>query len=401
MRTERPLARRILIVGELVRVFDTTLRDGDQMPGVELSLEDKIDIVKLLDEVGVDVIEAGFPASSRIDFETIKLAVREVGSARVAALARCSKRDIEEAAASEAQIIHVFIATSDIHLRYKLNISREQVIESVISSIDLVRELGAEALFSAEDATRSDKDFLVKVYRAAVSAGARYINIPDTVGVATPWTFMKLVRRIASALPPGVKIDVHCHNDFGMATANSLAAIEEGADGVQVTVNGFGERSGNAPLEEVVAALHFLMGRKTRVKLERLTEVSRFVAEKFGVSLQPHKPIVGINAFAHESGIHVHGVLSNPLTYEPIRPEDVGNKRRIVLGRHSGRHSVSWALEQMGIKPEPSLVAFVLERIKEVAPRMKKVPEEQISRWVEEYFARGVTLNASGRSNTG
>ena len=372
-----------------IRIFDTTLRDGDQMAGVELSLDDKIEIAKALDDLGVDIIEAGFPISSKIDFETIKVISKELSKAKVAALARASRKDVDEAAASEAHIIHVFIATSDIHLKYKLRLTREEVLHKISETVEYAKEYGALVLFSAEDATRSDREFLAKAYIEAVNAGSKYINIPDTVGVATPWVMTDIVRFVRSKLPKNIWVDVHCHNDFGLATANSLAGILGGADGVQVTVNGFGERAGNAPLEEVVAALNYLMGYYTGVNLRKLTPTSRLVAEKFGITLQPNKPIVGLNAFAHEAGIHVHGVLSNPATYEPISPEEVGNRRRIVLGRHSGKHSVSWALKKMGIEPREDIVNYILKKLKEVAPRVKKVSEDQVKQWINEYYNVG------------
>ena len=379
-----------------IRIFDTTLRDGDQMAGVELSLEDKIEIAKALDELGVDIIEAGFPISSKIDFETIKAISKELSKAKIAALARASKRDVDEAAASEAHVIHVFIATSDIHLKYKLRLSREQVLERIAETVEYAKEYGALVLFSAEDATRSDREFLAEAYLEAVNAGSKYINIPDTVGVATPWKMADLVKFIRSKLPKNIWIDVHCHNDFGLATANSLAGVLGGADGVQVTVNGFGERAGNASLEEVVAALHYLMDYHTGVDLRKLTPTSKLVAEKFGIKLQPNKPIVGLNAFAHEAGIHVHGVLSNPATYEPISPEEVGNRRRIVLGRHSGKHAVAWALKRMGIEPRDEIVNHVLEKLKEVTPRIKKVSEDQVKQWINEYYSvRGVRVQCA------
>ncbi len=370
-----------------VRVFDTTLRDGEQMAGVELSLEDKLEIARALDDLRVDLIEAGFPASSDIDFKSVLMTAREVSHAKVVGLARTNKRDIDMAAEAEAHVIHVFIATSDIHMKYKLRMTREEVLQRAVEAVEHAKSYGVEVLFSAEDATRSDREFLVEVYRAVVDAGARYINIPDTVGVMMPWEMEELVRYVRSRLPGYVAIDVHCHNDFGMATANTVAAVRGGADGVQVTINGFGERAGNAALEEVVAALHFRVGLKTGIRLEKLYEVSRLVAKKFGIKLPPNKPIVGDNAFAHEAGIHVHGVLNNPLTYEPIPPEAVGAKRRIVLGRHSGRHAVEYVLKHLGYEPTDELVTYVLRRVKEVAPYAKKVTEDLVRRIVEEWYA--------------
>ncbi|AEM39548.1 isopropylmalate/citramalate/homocitratesynthase [Pyrolobus fumarii 1A] len=385
-----PVWRSELIVAR-IRVFDTTLRDGEQMAGVELSLDDKIEIAKALDELRVDLIEAGFPASSDIDFKSVLFTAREVSHAKVVGLARANKRDIDMAAEAEAHVIHVFIATSDIHMKYKLRMTREEVLQRAVEAVEYAKSYGVEVLFSAEDATRSDREFLAQVYRAVIEAGAKYINIPDTVGVMLPWEMEDLVRYIRSKLPPNVNIDVHCHNDFGMATANTIAAVRGGANGVQVTVNGFGERAGNAALEEVVATLHFKMGLKTNIRLEKLYEVSRLVAAKFGIKLPPNKPIVGDNAFAHEAGIHVHGVLSNPLTYEPIPPEAVGAKRRIVLGRHSGKHAVEYVLKHLGYDPTPDLVDYVLRRVKEVAPYAKRVTEDLVRKIVEEFLAERTT----------
>jgi len=356
------------------------------MPGVELDFYDKIEILRALDELGVDVIEAGFPASSEIDRRAVKAAVREASRARIAALARAHPRDVDEAAAAEAHIIHVFIATSDVHMKYKLKMARDQVVRRAVEAVERARSYGATVLFSAEDATRSDPGFLVRVYRSVVEAGAGYINIPDTVGTATPWYMEWLVGLIRRSLPSWVWIDVHCHDDFGLATANTLAGVRAGADGVQVTVNGFGERAGNAALEEVVAALHYLMDCSTGIRMELLTPVSRLVVSKFGVETPPNKAIVGRNAFAHEAGIHVHGVLKNPATYEPLPPEAVGNRRRIVLGRHSGRAAVEWALRSIGVTPEPALVKYILDKLKENAPRMKKVSEDIIVSWINEYM---------------
>lgn len=386
------------IVGR-VRIYDTTLRDGDQMPGVELGPEDKVVIGQALDSLGVDYIEAGFPASSTIDYTVVKR-LAETTSTRIAALARCTRRDIEAAVDAGAHLVHVFIATSDTHLKYKLRMTRREVLEKAAWAVEYARSFGVDVLFSAEDATRTEKPYLVKVYRAVVSAGARYINIPDTAGAATPWGMAGLVKTVRSALPSWVSIDVHCHNDFGLATANTLAGIYAGADGAQVTVNGFGERAGNAPLEEVVAAIHFLMGGETGVKLEKLTPTARMVAERFGIQLPPNKPIVGDNAFAHEAGIHVHGVLNNPATYEPIPPESVGNRRRIVLGRHSGRHAVAWTLERLGIPARQDLVEHILSRIKEAAPRIKKIDESTVARWALEYLS-GAGADEAYSAHTG
>ncbi len=378
--------------GTRVRVFDTTLRDGDQMPGVELDLDEKLRIAMLLDELGVDVIEAGFPASSDIDRRAVSEAASVVSRAKVAGLARTRRSDIDAAVEAGAHIVHVFIATSEIHMRNKLRMSRDEVLNAAVEAVEYARDRGVDVLFSAEDATRSDPVFLVEVYKAVVEAGAGYINIPDTVGVATPWRMEWLVSLVRRSLPSWVRVDVHCHNDFGLAVANSLAGVRGGADGVQVTVNGFGERGGNAALEEVVAALHFLLGRRTNVDMSKLTPVAREVARLFGVQLPPNKPVVGLNAFAHEAGIHVHGVLQDPSTYEPMPPEAVGNTRRIVLGRHSGRAAVAYALSSMGYRAERGLVDHVLEMLKQHAPRVKKVSQEMLEDWVRRYYEEAGSL---------
>ncbi len=360
------------------------------MAGVELDLKDKISIAHALDDLGVDVIEAGFPASSNLDKQATRIISREVSKARVAGLARANVFDVDEAASSDVHIIHVFIATSDVHIKYKLSSTREKVIDAAVEAVERARSYGVEVLFSAEDATRTDLSYLVRVYKSVVDVGVDYINIPDTVGVMTPWKMESLVRRIVLSMPKNksIRVDVHCHNDFGMATANSIAGIIGGADGVQVTVNGFGERGGNAALEEVVASIHFQLGYKTNIDLSMLTRVSRLVSERFKVKLPPNKAITGLNAFAHEAGIHVHGVLNNPLTYEPIPPESVGNRRRIVLGRHSGKAAVEYALKQMGVEPSRGLVKHVLLKLKEVAPRVKKVDEDMVASWIKEYNSR-------------
>ncbi|MCE4599404.1 MAG: homoaconitate hydratase [Desulfurococcales archaeon] len=357
------------------------------MAGVELDFNDKIVIAQALDDLGVDIIEAGFPASSELDKKVTRLISREVSRARIAGLARANAFDVDEAAASEVHVIHVFIATSDIHIKYKLSSTREKVIEAAVDAVERARSYGVDVLFSAEDATRSDPSYLVKVYKSVVDTGVDYINIPDTVGVMTPWSMENLVRRIIQAMPRNrdIRVDVHCHNDFGMATANSIAGIMGGADGVQVTVNGFGERGGNAALEEVVASIHFQLGYSTNINLQMLTPVSRLVADRFKIKMPPNKAITGLNAFAHEAGIHVHGVLNNPLTYEPILPESVGNRRRIVLGRHSGKAAVEYTLKQLGVEPSRGLVKHVLRKLKEVAPKVKKVDEDMIISWIREY----------------
>jgi len=250
--------------------------------------------------------------------------------------------------------------------------------------VEYAKSYGVEVLFSAEDATRSDLSFLVEAYRTAIEAGADEINVPDTVGVMTPSRMAYLIRYLRERLPP-VPMHVHCHDDFGMAVANTITAIENGADVAQVVVNNFGERAGNAALEEVVAAVHFLLGMRTNVQLEKLYELSQLVSKLFGVPIPPNKAVVGENAFSHEAGIHVHGVLNNPFTYEPMRPEDVGNRRRIVLGKHSGRHAVEWALKNIGVEPSEGLISYVMETIKKLAIEKVRIDEAVIREIVKAY----------------
>ncbi|WP_420835143.1 homocitrate synthase family protein [Pyrobaculum ferrireducens] len=372
-----------------IRIFDTTLRDGEQMPGVALSPGEKLQIALALDEAGVDMIEAGFAAVSRDEKMAIRQISKEVSTAKVVSLARMSKADVDAALDADVDMVHVFIATSDIHLKYKLGISREEALRRIEEVVSYAKSHGVEVLFSAEDATRSDLEYLAEAYRRAVEAGADEINVPDTVGVMTPSRMAYLVRYLKERLPP-VPMHVHCHDDFGMAVANTVTAIENGADVAQVVVNNFGERAGNAALEEVVAAVHYLLGLRTNVKLEKLYGLSQLVSKLFGVPVPPNKAVVGENAFSHEAGIHVHGVLNNPFTYEPMRPEDVGNKRRIVLGKHSGRHSVAWALKNMGVEPSDELVDYVLDAVKELAVRKVRVDEVVLRELVNRYN-RGVS----------
>jgi 2-isopropylmalate synthase len=372
-----------------VRFFDTTLRDGEQMPGISLTVEEKVQIGMALDELKVDYIEAGFAAVSPEEAEAVRRIARDAAYAEVASLARANKADIDAAVDADVDMVHVFIATSDIHMKYKLRMTRDEVLRRITESVEYAKSRGVRVLFSAEDATRSDLGFLVEAFRTAIEAGADEINVPDTVGVMTPSRMRYLVGHLKAELPP-VPMHVHCHDDFGMAVANTIAAIEAGAEVAQVTVNGFGERGGNAALEEVAAAARFLLGREVGLRMERLYETSRLVARLFGIQLQPNKAVVGDNAFSHESGIHVHGVLNNPFTYEPMMPEAVGNRRRIVLGKHSGRHSVEWALKQMGLEPSPELVDYILRRVKDYAARKRPVDEKAIKAFVEEF--RGVPV---------
>lgn len=357
------------------------------MPGVALTPGEKLEIAIALGEAGVDMIEAGFAAVSKDEMLAVRQISKEVSHADVVSLARLNKADVDAAISADVDMVHVFIATSDVHMKYKLGMTRDQVLKAIEEVIPYAKSHGVKVLFSAEDATRSDLEFLVQAYKTAIEAGADEINVPDTVGVMTPSRMAFLVRYLRERLPP-VPMHVHCHDDFGMAVANTIAAIENGADVAQVVVNNFGERAGNAALEEVVAAVHFLLGYKTNVKLEKLYSLSQLVSKLFGIAVPPNKAVVGENAFSHEAGIHVHGVLNNPFTYEPMTPEAVGNKRRIVLGKHSGRHAVAWALKNIGVEPSEELVTYVLERVKELAVKKVKVDEAVLREVVRSYIYR-------------
>ncbi len=343
-----------------VRVFDTTLRDGEQAPGASLPSRDKLRVAEALAALGADIIEAGFPAASAGEAEAVRSIAERVRGSGVAALARAVDEDIDVAgrslAPAEQATLHVFIATSDIHLERKLRLTRDECLRRAEAAVRRARTRCDRVEFSAEDATRTDLAFLQRVYAAAVDAGASTVNVPDTVGYTLPGEFTRLVRAIGEALPSDVAISVHCHNDLGLAVANTLAAVEAGADQVHVTVNGIGERGGNASLEETVMALRCRrdwFGADTRVVSERLVPTSRLVSEVTGIPVQPNKAVVGANAFAHASGIHQDGVLKDPRTYEIMTPQSVGwEDRRIVVGKLSGRRGLAARLAALGVPLE-------------------------------------------------
>lgn len=365
-----------------VRFLDTTLRDGEQTPGVALRPEEKLIIAMKLEDLGVDSIEAGYPSVSEGEFKSVKMIGKEITESEVIALSRSNKADIDKVIDADLKAIHLFIATSDIHMKYKLRMSRSQVIETAVNAVEYAKSHGLTVEFSAEDATRSDLNFLIQVFQSVVDAGADRLDIADTVGVMWPSRMMNLVKTIKSRVRGNYLLSVHCHDDFGMAVANSVAAIEAGADQAHGTVNGVGERAGNAALEEVASAVKFLLGYDTRIRFNKIKDVSDTVSRFFKIPVPPNKAIVGINAFSHESGIHVHGILSNPQTYEPIDPTMVGMSRRIVLGKHSGRHSVEYALKMMGIEPSSELVARILQRIKELGDSGNSLTWEDFKRIV-------------------
>jgi 2-isopropylmalate synthase len=368
---------------ETITIFDTTLRDGEQAPGCSMYLEEKLRMARQLDRLGVDVIEAGFPVASQGDFEAARAVAREVRRPKIAALARTGRDDISRAwqAIEHAARprIHTFLATSDIHLQYKLKITREQCLELAHSSIAYAKTLCDDVEFSPEDATRSDPDFLVQVLQQAVDAGATTLNIPDTVGYTIPTEYAQLIRTIRERVRgiEGAVISVHCHNDLGLAVANSIAAIAEGARQVECTVNGIGERAGNAALEEIVMALRVRADRlpyETHVVTEEIVPSSRLLSELIGFPAQPNKAVVGANAFAHEAGIHQHGVLSNPLCYEIMTPESVGlEANRIVLGKHSGRHALGRRYAELGCTLTREQLDAAYQRFTALADRKKNI----------------------------
>jgi 2-isopropylmalate synthase len=362
-----------------VRIFDTTLRDGEQTPGVALTPEQKLNIAKRLDELGVDAIEAGFPIISEGEMSGIKMITGANLKAEICGLARTDKKDIDAAVKAGLKYIHTFIATSDIHLKYKLKLSREEALEKAIEAVQYGKSRGLQVEFSAEDATRTDREFLHKVFKEVAGAGADRIDIPDTVGYSTPGYMAEITRDAleASKLP----VSVHCHNDFGLAVANAISGIQAGAQCAHVTINGIGERAGNASLEELVMALQCLQFDKkyeTNINTRLLYETSRYVSSVVGVHVQPNKAIVGENAFGHESGIHTHGVLSNPLTYEPISPELVGRTRWFQVGKHAGAHGVSAMLEEYGIQPSKEQTHEILEAVKKLGDQGKHVTDVEL-----------------------
>lgn len=359
-----------------VRIFDTTLRDGEGTPGVSFTPDQKLLIARQLDRLGVDTIETGTPVSSKGERDATASIVKAGLDAEICALARCTKGDIDAALDCGVDCVHIYIATSEIHLKHKLKLSKEQALERAVKHVEYAKDHGVLVEFSAEDATRTELDYLKRVYLEVVEAGADRVNVPDTVGVITPRGMYYLI----SQLKPVVKvpISVHCHDDFGLATSNSLAAVEAGAEQVHVTINGLGERAGNASLEEVAMALRALYGIKPKIKTKLLVETSDMLERLTGISMPPNKAIVGDNAFAHETGVHVHGVLEFPGTYEPISPELVGHRRRLVLGKHTGKHSVAKHLRDLGIRVRKEQLVEIAKRVRELGDKGKLVTEADL-----------------------
>ncbi|WP_456472169.1 (R)-citramalate synthase [Methanocaldococcus sp.] len=359
-----------------VRVFDTTLRDGEQTPGVSLTPSGKLEIAKALDDLGVDVIEAGSAITSKGEREGIKLIAKEGLRAEICSFVRALPIDIDAALECEVDSVHLVVPSSPIHIKYKLKKSEDEVLDQAIKAVEYAKDHGLIVELSAEDATRANIDFLIKLFKEGEKAKADRVCVCDTVGVLTPQKSEELFKKITENIK--LPVSVHCHNDFGMAVANTCSAIIAGAKQCHVTVNGIGERAGNAALEEVVAALKFLYGYETNIKLEKLYEVSRLVARLMKLPVPPNKAIVGDNAFAHEAGIHVDGLIKSTQTYEPISPEVVGNRRRIILGKHSGRKALMYKLKLMGIEVNEDQLNKIYNKIKELGDLGKYVSDADL-----------------------
>jgi 2-isopropylmalate synthase len=377
-----------------ITIFDTTLRDGEQSPGCSMNVQEKLRLAQQLDRLGVDVIEAGFPIASDGDFEAIQKIAASVRRPIIAGLARACSGDIDRAwQALRGAVhprIHVFLATSDIHLRYKLRITRAQCLEQAREAVRHAKSLCADVEFSPEDATRTDAPFLCEVVEAVVAAGATTVNIPDTVGYSMPEEYGQLIRRLYEKVAgiDKVTVSTHCHNDLGLAVANSLAGVQHGARQVECTINGIGERAGNASLEEVVMAIRVRADRyayETGVVSEQIFPASQMLAEITRVPVQPNKAITGRNAFAHEAGIHQDGMLKNPLTYEIMTPQSVGvPDSRLVLGKHSGRHALALRCEQLGHRFERRELDEVYRRFVVLADRIKKVQDSHLLELIQD-----------------
>jgi len=381
-----------------VVIFDTTLRDGEQSPGASMNLEEKLRIAAVLEEMGVDVIEAGFPIASNGDFEAVREVSKAVKTSSVAGLARAAKRDIDRAwealNGAARPRIHTFISTSPLHMKFKLQMEPEAVHQAVMDSVSHARKLCDDVEWSPEDGSRSEHDFLCRCVETAIKAGARTINIPDTVGYAVPEEFAALIAMLRNRVPNIDKavISVHCHNDLGLAVANSLAAVGAGARQVECTINGLGERAGNAALEEIVMALktrHDRMPYTTGLKTEVITKASRLVSTITGFPVQPNKAIVGANAFAHESGIHQDGMLKHAGTYEIMTPESVGlNRSTLVMGKHSGRHAFKSKLKELGFELGDNALNDAFRRFKDLADKKKDIYDEDIVALIDDSVVR-------------
>src|ERR1700730_1202080 len=376
------------MTGERVKIFDTTLRDGEQSPGCSMDLKEKVRLARKLQSLGVDIIEAGFPIASDGDFEAVKAVAAECREVTVAALCRTSEQDVLRAAealrGAARPRIHTFVATSDIHLEYKQKRTHAEVIEMTRQAVRLARNFAEEVEFSAEDATRSDVNYLCDVFAAAVSGGATILNVPDPAGYTLPAEFSQLGRTVRERVvgDRNITISVHCHNDLGLAVANSLAAIDAGARQIECTVNGIGERAGNASLEEIAMAMRVRADRlpfETGIDTSQIYSTSQLLSQIIGFGVQPNKAIRGRNAFAHEAGIHQHGVISNPLCYEIMTPESVGvPTNELVLGKHSGRHALALRYEELGYTLDASELDTAYRRFTDLADRKKRIYDQDL-----------------------
>ena len=379
-----------------IYIWDETLRDGEQTPGVILKPGEKLEIAKLMDEMGVSIIAVGYPAVSETEKEAVKLVASEgLSKAKVAAPARPLKKDIDLVIECNADEVPIFLATSDLHLKYKLKMSREESIRKAVEAVEYAKDHGLIVDFVAEDCSRSDLTHLKNMFKAVAEAKADKIVIADTVGFLHPASMKYLVSKIRDFLWKECKLKihlaVHCHNDFGLATANTLAAIEEGVIYPHVTVNGYGERAGNASFEEVVMALEILYDVRTGIKMEKIYELSLLVEEKFGLPLPVHKAIVGRNAFSHESGIHVHGVMAHSLTYEPFSPEIVGRQRKFYFGKHTGKYHVEAKLKALGITVSEGKLREIVNRIKKLHEAKRHYKSREQLNQIREFMEKAQT----------
>lgn len=380
----------------IIKIFDTTLRDGEQSPGASMNVDEKIQVARQLVKLGVDIIEAGFPIASPGDFEAVKRISSEIKGTTIAGLARAKEEDIK--AAWEAVMdapqkrIHTFHSTSDIHLKYQFRVSRNEALKRSVEMVKLARSLVEDVEFSPMDATRTDPDYLLEVVEAVIEAGASTVNIPDTVGYTTPLEFGNLIGAIKERIGERAVISVHCHNDLGLAVANSLAAILNGAGQVECTINGIGERAGNCSMEEVVMALKTrkdFYSAATKINTKEIIRTSRLVSRITGIPVQPNKAIVGANAFAHESGIHQDGLLKEKMTYEIMRPEEVGlHRTELVLGKHSGRHAFKTRLIDLGYELNPEEIETAFKKFKHLADQKKDIFDEDIEALVSEEVSK-------------
>ncbi|MGE4579315.1 MAG: 2-isopropylmalate synthase [Desulfuromonadales bacterium] len=383
-----------------VIIFDTTLRDGEQSPGASMNIEEKLRIAHQLEKMNVDVIEAGFPIASEGDFEAVKKIAQTIKGCQIAGLCRANDKDIDRAwealkYAGERGRIHTFIATSDIHMKYKLKMSEDEVVETAVKAVKRAAAYTPNVEFSAEDAVRTRLPFLARVVEAVIEAGARTVNIPDTVGYTIPSEYSRIITYLRENVPniDQAVISVHCHNDLGLAVANSLAAVQAGAQQVECTINGIGERAGNCSLEEVVMALRTrqdILPFQTKVVTEHIYPTSKLLATITGITVQPNKAIVGANAFAHEAGIHQHGVLMEKSTYEIMTPESIGlNQNKLVLGKHSGRHAFIQRLQELGYDLGKEDIEKAFVRFKALADQKKEIFDEDLDAIVADEIIRG------------